>query len=60
MTTNKTKCKCKVCGNYYNLYTREVPLTPNGFTVVKYFFIEDEKDPSKNKQGIAVTHCAKG
>ena len=55
--TTKTRCKCKTCGQPYLVYSWEHYISKNTF--VKMFEIEDQADPSKNKRGIAVTHCAK-
>lgn len=51
----KSKCKCKKCGNYYTLFTWEYNITK--YTIGIKFAIEDSKDPSKNKVGIAIAHC---
>ena len=53
--TTKYKCKCKKCGSHYTIFKWERFISKHTF--VTMFAIEDENDPSKNKEGIAVNHC---
>jgi hypothetical protein len=55
MQIRKRKCKCRNCGQPYTLFVWENKI--NEFTFIEYFGIVDKANPSKNKVGVAVSHC---
>lgn len=61
MARTRKWVKCPKCKRHYYLYTEEKVINklPNGIpsSIVLNFTIVDPLDKSKNKTGVAVSHC---